>query len=92
MRPHTILRLLPVTTLGAVAAAKSNPNSAPPFQITDLLILSTTRGNTTLSFTVHDPNPLTNATQSCSTSWRTRTADYPSGAYVVLRFPLAADA
>ncbi|EMC92304.1 hypothetical protein BAUCODRAFT_78224 [Baudoinia panamericana UAMH 10762] len=53
----------------------------PAFGITQLRILQLHGGNTTISFTVHDPNPLANATQTCTGRWTTNISNYPQGTY-----------
>jgi hypothetical protein len=52
-----------------------------PFQITHLSIQEIEGANTTLKFTVHDPDPLTNATQKCTGAWKTGSDGYPQGSY-----------
>jgi len=69
--------LLLATFPSALPAATS-----PPFQITRLQLQEVQNGNTTFSFTVHDPDPLTNATQRCTGKWTTGTSGYPQGSYV----------
>ena len=39
-------------------------------------------GNVTFSFTVRDPDPLTNATDTCEGEWVTASKGFPTGSYV----------
>lgn len=71
------------------APAKISATS-PPFQITKLQLHEIQGHNTTISFTVHDPDPLTNATQECSARWKTGSGGYPQGSYVRLAFMIEA--
>jgi hypothetical protein len=66
-----------------VASAIAAPAATTrPFQITNLSIKEVEGGNTTFKFTVHDPDPLTNATQKCTGAWKTGSGGYPQGSYV----------
>jgi len=56
--------------------------TSPPFEVTRLKTHIVEGGNTTIEFTVHDPDPLTNATQKCTGAWKTGSNGYPQGSYV----------
>lgn len=68
--------------LGGCSFAAPTTNSMPPFEITNTKYHQVEGGNTTIAFTVYDPNPLTNATTECTDSWETGSTDYPSGTYL----------
>ena len=75
-----LLALLVVTTL-IPAIQGASLASAPPFEITNLTIGKVMGGNVTFSFTVHDPDPLTNATSTCAFEWVTASKAFPKGSY-----------
>ncbi|KAK5725973.1 hypothetical protein LTR15_004163 [Elasticomyces elasticus] len=52
-----------------------------PFQVSKLAIQEIEGANTTIDFTVYDPDPLTNATAVCTGIWTTGTAGYPQSSY-----------
>lgn len=56
--------------------------SASAFDITNLSTHQVTGGNTTIAFTIHDPDPLTNATTTCTGTWEEGSDNYPSPGYV----------
>ncbi|KAK5163447.1 uncharacterized protein LTR77_010629 [Saxophila tyrrhenica] len=74
----TTLTLL--TLLVTLTTAAAN-NAGLPFQISNLSIARVLGGNVTLTFTVHDPDPLGKATKSCSGSWVTGSKAYPVDTY-----------
>ena len=79
MRATTLL----VTGLGLLAGHSLAANDTmAPFQITNTIVTDIMGGNTTIKFTVYDPDPLTNATETCTATWKTGSGAYPSGAYV----------
>ncbi|KAI7279627.1 hypothetical protein KC345_g5269 [Hortaea werneckii] len=55
--------------------------SASAFDITNLSTHQVTGGNTTIGFTIHDPDPLTNATTTCTGTWEEGSDNYPSPGY-----------
>ncbi|TKA59678.1 hypothetical protein B0A55_13023 [Friedmanniomyces simplex] len=55
--------------------------TTPPFEITNLQLHEIEGGNTTIGFTVYDPDPLTNAIQRCTGNWATGSSGYPQGSY-----------
>ncbi|KAI6842185.1 hypothetical protein KC340_g2661 [Hortaea werneckii] len=55
--------------------------SASAFDITNLSTHQVTGGNTTIAFTIHDPDPLTGATTTCTGTWQEGTDNYPSPGY-----------
>lgn len=70
-------------TIGLVA---NIANAAPAFtadalEMTSLSLTRVEGGNATLTFTVHDPDPLSNATTTCSGSWAYGSAAWPTGSY-----------
>lgn len=67
----------------AVFTSASTSALSEDLQITDLSITKVLGGNVTLHFTVHDPDPLTNATRSCGGTWTTGSKGYPTGAYAI---------
>lgn len=56
-----------------------------PFQISKLVIDTVENGNTTIKFNIYDPDPLTNATATCSGSWKAGSTDYPQDTYVRIK-------
>lgn len=75
--PITFLLTAVLSTL-TFAATNSDLD---PFQITNLEITKVQGANVTLHFTVHDPDPLGKATQSCAGSWAIGSGAYPTGGY-----------
>lgn len=69
-----------LTTLAGLAAS-APAFSGAAFQITNLHLTSAPHINTTLTFTAHDPDPLSNATAICSASWPTNSTSYPQDTY-----------
>ncbi|KAK5684854.1 hypothetical protein LTS10_002929 [Elasticomyces elasticus] len=61
-----------------------------PLQVSKLSIQEIDGANTTIDFTVYDPDPLTNATAVCTGIWTTGSAGYPQSSYT-LRSRTAAD-
>ncbi|RMY85127.1 hypothetical protein D0862_11250 [Hortaea werneckii] len=55
--------------------------SASAFDITNLSTHQVTGGNTTIEFTIHDPDPLTNATTTCTGTWEEGSDNYLSPGY-----------
>ncbi|KAK0943709.1 hypothetical protein LTR48_003841 [Friedmanniomyces endolithicus] len=80
MYAATLLLLSTLLLLATLPSALPAATS-PPFQITHLQLHEVQNGNTTFAFTVHDPDPLTNATQRCTGKWTTGTSGYPQGSY-----------
>lgn len=78
--------LLAISTIVAAAPAPI-PAPAPAtvdtsaFEVSNLSIQKV-QGTITISFSVHDPNPLTNATEVCKGSWSAASNDYPKDTYV----------
>ena len=94
---HTLLSIkkekMHVTSLAVIGlcaglSAAAQQASASAFDITNLSTHQVTGGNTTLEFTIHDPDPLTNTTTTCTGTWAEGTDDYPSPGYVSHLFPL----
>lgn len=52
------------------------------FEVSDVKVDRVFSGNFSISFTVYDPDPLTNATQECSGSWAYGSNGYPKASYV----------
>lgn len=52
------------------------------FEISNIEVDRVVGGNFSLSFTIYDPDPLTNATQDCTGSWAYGSKSYPQGSYV----------
>ncbi len=75
---------IPAILLFATFASAATQASDAAFIVTELQIRKVAMGNITLDFTVYDPDPLTNATDSCTGSWKAGTDDYPKGSYVRL--------
>ena len=73
----TAVALLATCAFGAPAA-----NSAPPFQVTSTNIQRVVGGNTSIEFTVYDPNKVAKATQVCNGTWVYGSRGFPSGSYV----------
>ena len=83
MRFSTITGFGILASLTAAApAVLSTASTGNDFEITTLGIEEIANGVTRLNFTVHDPDPLTNATQRCTGIWTTGTTSYPQGSYV----------
>lgn len=85
--------VLALAATNALAAPTANANinekrmaqfAGTPLQITGLKVTDSSAGNSTLAFTVHDPDPLTNATTACSGAWAHGSNGYPQGGYVSL--------
>ncbi|KAI6881199.1 hypothetical protein KC318_g16630 [Hortaea werneckii] len=72
---------LAVIGLCAGLSAAAQLASADAFDITNLSTRQVTGGNTTIEFTIHDPDPLTNATTNCTGTWEEGTDNYPSPGY-----------
>jgi hypothetical protein len=77
---RTLALIIATTLTTAIHAAPLA--SAPPFEITNLTIGKVIGGNVTFSFTVHDPDPLTDATETCAFEWVTASKAFPKGSYV----------
>lgn len=73
---------LAVIGLCAGLSAAAQLASAEAFDITNLSTHQVTGGNTTIEFTIHDPDPLTNTTTNCTGTWEEGTDNYPSPGYV----------
>nr|POE86494.1 hypothetical protein CFP56_46678 [Quercus suber] len=56
--------------------------SGQPYQITNMGVTVNAQGNTTIKFTVHDPDKLSNETAVCSDTWKTKDKSYPQGSYL----------
>ncbi|KAK3115403.1 hypothetical protein LTR53_005301 [Teratosphaeriaceae sp. CCFEE 6253] len=78
---HGASLLLPVVAILASTISALPAASGVPFQVTHLSIQAVKSANTTIKFTVYDPDPLTNATQSCTAIWTTGSGGYPKGSY-----------
>lgn len=52
------------------------------FELSNIQVNRVFSGNFSISFTVYDPDPLTNATQECTGTWAYGTKGYPQGSYV----------
>ncbi|RMX73409.1 hypothetical protein D0869_13633 [Hortaea werneckii] len=72
---------LAVIGLCAGLSAAAQLASAEAFDITNLSTHQVTGGNTTIEFTIHDPDPLTNTTTNCTGTWEEGTDNYPSPGY-----------
>lgn len=79
MQGFSLLAALSFLTILASAGPMA---SAVPYHITNIKLDDCTTSNTTLSFNVYDPDPLTNATATCSGSWASGTDGYPKDSYV----------
>ncbi|KAK0966652.1 Trehalose-6-P synthase/phosphatase complex subunit [Friedmanniomyces endolithicus] len=77
----TLVLLCTLIVFSICTSARATATS-PPFQITHLQLHEVQTGNTTFSFIVHDPDPLTNATQRCAGEWTTGSKGYSQGTYV----------
>lgn len=81
--------MLRSAALLATAFLASTTSAAPAatgqaFEIQQLSIGKVMGGNVTFAFTVHDPDPLTNATDTCEGEWVTASKAFPKGSYVCL--------
>ncbi|KAF2158681.1 hypothetical protein M409DRAFT_61462 [Zasmidium cellare ATCC 36951] len=76
------LTLLAATVSTApLVRSRAAQASDPPFQVSKLVIDTVENGNTTIKFNIYDPDPLTNATATCSGSWKADSTDYPKDTY-----------
>ncbi|KAK4505797.1 hypothetical protein PRZ48_003762 [Zasmidium cellare] len=76
------LTLLAATVSTApLVRSRAAQASDPPFQVSKLVIDTVENGNTTIKFNVYDPDPLTNATATCSGSWKADTSGNPQTDY-----------
>ncbi|KAK5110451.1 hypothetical protein LTR62_005802 [Meristemomyces frigidus] len=66
---------LATTTLALPAATN------PGFRLSALKIHEVEGGNTTIRFSIFDPDPLTNGTGICRGEWLTGSGGYPTGSY-----------
>lgn len=76
--------------LAATAYARPTPDSVEthnkmfagiPFEITNLTVNRVESANVTMSFTVHNPDPLANSTAECTRSWPYGSKGWPNGIY-----------
>lgn len=74
--------ILTLTGVLAALGAAAPAATSQAFEITDLKTCEVDAGNTTIEFTVHDPDPLTDAYAKCTGVWKTGSGGYPSGSYV----------
>ncbi|KAF2216490.1 hypothetical protein CERZMDRAFT_116434 [Cercospora zeae-maydis SCOH1-5] len=73
----TAMALL-VSTVAAVPASLTSMADNPNLEITELVINSTAQGNTTLQFSVTNPEPLAaNGAAECKGDWSTTKQDWP---------------
>lgn len=79
-----VLNLINTLFLLVVSATVTAAFTGEPFEVTNLKVDvdRTEGGDFSVSFTIHDPDPLTDATQTCSKSWEYGSKGYPSGSYV----------
>lgn len=75
----TLITTIAVFIASAWAAASVE---ADHFELSQIKVDRSFSGNFSVSFTVHDPDPLTNATQECSGSWKYGSKGFPQGSYV----------
>lgn len=81
--------MLRSAALLATAFLASTISAAPaftgqPLEMRDLVVGKVMGGNVTISFSVHDPDPLTDAEDTCEGEWRTASKAFPKGSYVGL--------
>jgi hypothetical protein len=74
--------LLAASTSAAPFSPPKKLFTGAPFQLLDFLVTRVENANATLSFTIHDPDPLTNATVVCNGTWKYNSMGWPTGAYV----------
>lgn len=79
MRSSSLTTSLLALLSGVVSAASAF--SGDPLQIKHIKVHSVDRGNDTISFQLHDPDPLTNQTATCSAVWPHSSNAYPTGSY-----------
>ncbi|KAK4556793.1 hypothetical protein LTR86_006364 [Recurvomyces mirabilis] len=65
----------------AVIATSRPLATNPGFQISRLFMWEIQGHNTTITFNILDPDPLTNGTGVCSGSWKTGSGGYPQDSY-----------
>nr|OQO22285.1 hypothetical protein B0A51_12434 [Rachicladosporium sp. CCFEE 5018] len=80
MRFSIMLAVSPALIL-ALPASLSPTFSGESLKLTNLLLVRDPTFNATLSFSIHDPDPLANATALCSGAWRYGSKAWPSGSY-----------
>ncbi|OQN96219.1 hypothetical protein B0A48_17726 [Cryoendolithus antarcticus] len=80
MHISLLLSLLHALAL-ALPSGLSTHFSGDPLTLANLLLVREPTANATLSFSIHDPDPLTNATALCSGAWRYGSKAWPSGSY-----------
>jgi hypothetical protein len=88
MKTATLVTLVVLSaTVSASPVKRAALFTGKEYEITKLKLQdpSNSKGNVTISFNVHDPDPLTNATASCKGSWPHGSNLYPQGTYVRLR-------
>ncbi|KAK5134518.1 hypothetical protein LTR08_006435 [Meristemomyces frigidus] len=78
---HAIAYIL--AALFAATAFARPAATTPPFEVSHIKVHEANglNFNTTIEFTIHDPDPLTNATSECSYLWATGSNDYPQAQY-----------
>lgn len=52
-----------------------------PFELTDLAVDRVVASNVTLDFTIYNPDPLADATTTCTGTWPYGSAGWPTGIY-----------
>lgn len=68
------------TAIATVAAAAANFEGLP-YQVSDLSITRVAGANVTFNFTVHDPDPVGEATQVCTSTWVVGSRGFPTEGY-----------
>jgi hypothetical protein len=86
MKAPTLATLIFLTaTASATPLKRAALFTGKDYEITKLNLQDNSKGNVTIRFTVHDPDPLTNATALCKGSWPHGSDQYPQDTYVCLR-------
>lgn len=62
-------------------AVQNKQFAGNPFEVTHLTVDRVEASNVTMVFTVHNPDPLSNKTVTCSGTWPYGSGGWPSGKY-----------